>query len=142
MRRRETSQRSRCVAKFLSASCREAVEFARAVPILPELVLRPQEYPLALAYHLHAPIPGRPILGDTCLQPTHSLGRLGHHLWECFQHRTVPHDRLCDNLHAFCRSAGLPSRREPINTLTNLAPDSQSRPDLGGKTYPLVDVFY
>ena len=124
------SRRSRRVAKFLSASCREAVEFARAVPTLPELRLRPQEYLLALAYHLHAPIPGRPILGDTCLQPTHSLGRLGHHLWECFQHRTVPHDRLCDNLHAFCRSAGLPSRREPINTLTNQAPDSQRRPDL------------
>lgn len=45
-----------------------------------------------------------------------------------------PHARLCDNLadnlHAFCRSAGLPSRREPKNCLTNQAPDSQRRPDL------------
>ena len=38
-----------------------------------------------------------------------------------------PHDRLCDKLHALCRSS---SSREPTNCLTNNDAGSQRRPDL------------
>ena len=123
------TRRSR-VAKFLSSTCREAVEFSRAVPTLPSLSLSAPQYLMAMAYHLHLPVPGRPLLPDTCLTADHTLDRLGHHLWECFHHRTVAHDRLCDRLHSLCRSAGLPSRREPTNCLTQADPGSQRRPDL------------
>ena len=61
------TRRSRRVAKFLSSTCREAVEFSRAVPTLPSLSLSAPQYLMAMAYHLHLPVPGRPLLPDTCL---------------------------------------------------------------------------
>lgn len=85
---------------------------------------------MAMAFHFHLPIPGRPLIGDICLAPTHRLDALGHHTMQCFHQRTVPHDTLCRKLHALCRSAGLDSRLEPTGCLTAAAADSLCRPDL------------
>ena len=85
---------------------------------------------MAMTYHLHPTVPGRPLLPDTCLTADHTLDRLGHHLWEYFHHRTVVHDRPCDRLHSLYRSAGLLSRHEPTDCLTQADPGSQRRRDL------------
>ena len=58
------------------------------------------------------------------------MDALGHHLIQCWQHRTVPHDGLCRKLHGLCRSAGLDARLEPTNCLTHQDPGSERRPDI------------
>jgi len=124
------SRRSGLVAKTLSASCSEAVVWSRVVPTTPQFLIPPAEYLMLLAYYLHLPVPGRPLIGDRCAAPNHQLDSLGHHLMTCFHNRTPPHDALCDALHQLCRSAGLPARREPNNVLTHQAADCERRPDL------------
>ena len=54
----------------------------------------------------------------------------GHHLLQCWQHRTVPHDGLCRKLHGLCRSAGLAARLEPTNCLTHQDAGCERRPDI------------
>ena len=124
------TRRSGRVAKFLSGSCRQAVEFTRVVPSSADLLVPREEYFMALAYLLHLPVPGRALLGENCMCSRPRLDPLGHHIVRCWQHRTVPHDVLCRKLHAMCRSAGLAARLEPTNCLTNLDAGSQDRPDI------------
>ena len=125
--RHGTTLTSRRVAKLLSASCREAVEFTRAVP-----------------QQLRSAFAPRIIYSSWPITSTHlCLGGLSRgfllcastHTWNpwtpplgLFSASYSPHDRLCDNLHELCRSAGLHSRREQVNCLTNQAPDSQTPP--------------
>ena len=123
-------RRSGRVAIFLSGSCRQAVEFTRVVPSCADLTIAREEYLMALAYHLHLPVPGRALLGDSCIGCPGRMDALGHHLVRCWQHRTGPHDGLCRKLHALCRSAGLAARLEPQNCLTNQDAGSQCRPDI------------
>ena len=124
------SRRSGRIAKLLSSSCRQAVEFTRVVPSSADLTVPPDAYLMAMAFLLHLPVPGRPLLGDSCIGHRHRMDALGHHLIQCWQHRTVPHDGLCRKLHGLCRSAGLDARLEPTNCLTHQDPGSERRPDI------------
>ena len=124
------TRRSGRVAKFLSSSCRQAVEFTRVVPSSPDLTVPREAYLMAMAFHLHLPVPGRPLIGDSCIGHRHRMDALGHHLLQCWQHRTVPHDGLCRKLHGLCRSAGLAARLEPTNCLTHQDAGSERRPDI------------
>ena len=124
------SRRSGRIAKLLSSSCRQAVEFTRVVPSSADLTVPREAYLMAMAFLLHLPVPGRPLIGDSCIGHRHRMDALGHHLMQCWQHRTVPHDGLCRKLHGLCRSAGLAARLEPTNCLTHQDPGSERRPDI------------
>ena len=93
------TRRSGRVVKFLSSSCRQAVEFTSVLPSSADLTMPREAYLMAMACHLHLLDPGRPIIGDSCIGHRHRMDALGHLLLQCWQHRTVPHDGLCRKLH-------------------------------------------
>ena len=110
------------------------------VPSSAELTVPREAYLMAKAFHLPLPVPGRPLIGDSCIGHRQRMDALGHHLLQCWQHRTVPHDGLCRKLHVFCRSAGLSARLEPTNCLTHRDAGSERRPDIALERLPLRDA--
>ena len=126
-----TEQATRA-ARFLSGSCKDAVAWTSCIPSDPQFIIPPEEYRWLLSHHFLLPIPDRPIIGDRCTDPRHPLDPLGHHLFNCVSHRTVPHDNTRDRFHMFCTQAGLKPTTEPANLLRNQETGaiSERRPDI------------
>lgn len=128
-----TSSKSVKLAAFLSSMCPQAVQWHHCSPLalVPANHIPPAEYNVLLAYHFGLPMPGRTLMSDQCCgDRRHKLDRLGHHVINCPTQRTMPHNRVRDILHSFCRSVHIPAVTEPTGVLRQINTTSLRRPDL------------
>ena len=118
---------------FLSASCSDAVAWIH--PERARIRDPRRRISLAACPSLSAPSPQsshRALLDDRCTHPEHQLDHLGHHLFTCMHHRTIPHDNTRDRIREFCAQAGLKPIAEPRNLLHDQATgvSYDHRPDI------------